>query len=340
MSGLGDQRSFPWPVASATGVGSMPGTDPAEAMAVVLGELPDLPHLAELPARGPGAEMVGRTAALLVDLPVQITVRGWRLAGRAGRDQRRAADFLAADLDVVADKAAGYRGTFKIQVCGPWTLAASLELRSSVQPALADAGAVADVRASLAEGVARHVADVAGRVPDATILLQVDEPALPAVLDGAVPTASGLRRLPAVDEPSAADGLRVVLSAAAVPTVVHCCAPGIPFHSVIAAGADAVSFDVGLLRRQDEDAFGEVVETGLGVFAGAARPDAAARDIAGEVIAVWRRIGLPTGELSKRVVVTPPCGLAGVPPDDARGRLARCREAAKLIPELIEEGVR
>jgi len=309
-------------------------------MAVILDELPDLPHLAELPARGPGADMVGRTAALLVDLPVQTTVRGWRLADRVGRDQRRAADFLAADLDAVEDRGAGYRGPFKIQVCGPWTLAASLELSRSVQPALADAGAVADVRASLAEGVAQHVAAVARRVPGATVLLQVDEPALPAVLDGAVPVASGLRRLPAVDEPVASDGLRAVLGAAAVPTVVHCCAPGVPFRCIMVAGSDAVSFDFGLLRREDEDALGEVVENGLGVFAGAARPDAAARDIAGEVIAVWRRIGLPAGQLSERVVITPPCGLAGVSADDARGRLARCREAAKLIPELIEEGVR
>ena len=54
----------------------MPGTDPAEAVAVVLGELPDLPHLPELPARGPGADLTGRTAALLVDLPVETTPAG------------------------------------------------------------------------------------------------------------------------------------------------------------------------------------------------------------------------------------------------------------------------
>ena len=71
-------------------MGSMPGTSPDEAIAVVLGELPDLPHLPELPARGPGADLIGRTAALLVDLPVETTARGWRLAERRGRDQRRA----------------------------------------------------------------------------------------------------------------------------------------------------------------------------------------------------------------------------------------------------------
>ena len=54
----------------------MPGTDPAEALAVVLGELPDLPHLPELPARGVGADLTGRTAALLVDREVDEQRRG------------------------------------------------------------------------------------------------------------------------------------------------------------------------------------------------------------------------------------------------------------------------
>ena len=42
----------PWPPGAATGIGSLPGTDPAEATALVLGELPDLPHLPELPGAG------------------------------------------------------------------------------------------------------------------------------------------------------------------------------------------------------------------------------------------------------------------------------------------------
>ncbi len=62
-------------------MGSMPGTDPREIMAVIIGELPDFPHLAELPARGPGADLIGRTASLLVGLPVETTARGWRLGG-------------------------------------------------------------------------------------------------------------------------------------------------------------------------------------------------------------------------------------------------------------------
>lgn len=350
----------------------MPGTDPREAIAVILGELPELPHLPELPARGPGADVVGRTASLLVDMPVQTTPRGWRLAAKPGRDIVRAAGLLSADLDAMEEAAAGYEGTFKIQACGPWTLAASLELSRSVEPALADAGAVADLVTSLAEGLAAHVAAVRRRLPAATVILQLDEPALPGVLAGSVPTASGLYRVAAVDGSDAADSLRTVLDRASAPTVVHSCAPEIPFGCIKKAGATAASFDLGLVRRGDEDAFGEAVESGIGMFIGAVpamppasvlarggtllpgghprapdgpeppasgrRLDSDGREAAASVIDLWLRIGLPAGKLTEQVVVTPACGLGGATPSYARTALERSQAAARLIPELIEEG--
>ena len=347
---VSSEEQFGWPAQSATGLGSMPGTNPDEADAVILGELPNLPFLPELPARGPGADLVGRTAALLVDLPVETTATGWRLAERRGRDLGRAIGMLEADLDAMEAAAAGYAGAFKIQLCGPWTLAASLELTRSIEPALADAGAVADLTASLAEGVAAHVADVRRRLPGAALLVQFDEPALPGVLAGSVPTASGLGRVPAVDNPVVADRLRAALAAAQAPGMIHCCAPNVPFSVVMSAGARAVSFDLGLLRREDEDSIGEVAEAGLGIAVGAvpalqdavqARgPEDVARSTAEAIIALWRRIGLPLTALSQQVVVTPACGLAGASPAAARDVLAQCQAAARLIPELIEEGVR
>jgi hypothetical protein len=328
----------------------MPGTDPREAIAIVIGELPELPYLPELPARGPGADLVGRTASLLVDLPVQTTAGGWRLAAAPGRDLSRAASLLSADLDEMEEAAATCDGPFKIQACGPWTLAASLELSRSIEPALADPGAVADLVASLAEGLAGHVAAVRRRLPSATVILQLDEPALPGVLAGSVPTASGFYRVAAVDDSDAADSLRAVLDAAAAPTVVHCCAPEIPFSCLKKAGATAVSFDLGQFRRADEEAFGEAVESGVGMFIGAVparpqprargqRPDSDGREPATAVIDLWRRIGLPLADLTRQVVMTPACGLAGAPPSYARTALERSQAAARLIPELIEEGV-
>jgi hypothetical protein len=151
-----------------------------------------------------------------------------------------------------------------------------------------------------------------------------------------------------------------VLDAAGAPAAVHCCAPEIPFNSLTNSTAAAVSFDLSLLRRADEDAFGEAVESGMGMFIGAVpalprpaaaattssrppvapTPDRLARDTAAAVIDLWLRIGFPAGRLTEQVVITPACGLAGAPPSYARAALERCQAAARFIPELIEEGVR
>jgi Cobalamin-independent synthase, Catalytic domain len=335
----------------------MPGTDPDEAMRIVLGELPDLPHLAELPARGVGADLTGRTAALLIDLPVEITPTGWRFSGRPGRDLSRARGLLATDLDTLEETAGGYRGLLKIGVCGPWTLAATIELARSQEAALADPGAVADLTTSLAEGIRAHVGEVRKRVPGADVLLQLDEPALPMVLAGGLPTASGLNRLPAPEAAAAEAGLRAVIGAAQAGTVVHCCAPKVPFGMIEAVGAQAVSFDLSRLQREEEDGFAEAVEAGLGVLAGAVpatAPDVAPPTGIGplpdpgvtarRVVELWRRLGWPAAGnagpagIAAQVVITPACGLAGAPPGYARAALAQCREAARLLPELIEEG--
>jgi hypothetical protein len=326
----------------------MPGTDPAEVVAVVLGELPDLPHLPELPARGPGADLTGRTATMLRDFPVETTAGRWKAAARPGRDQRRAQGLLLADLDAVQEAAGAWTGPFKIQVCGPWTLAATIELSRSQNPVLADPGAVADLIASLAEGVAAHVAEVRGRIPGADVLLQLDEPALPAVLAGSVPTASGLNRVGAIDTTVTRDGLHTVLDAATAVGLVHCCARDCPFQIIKDAGARAVAFDLSLLRPggREQDELAEAVEAGLGVLAGvleisSERPDSSrpgqVKDVVARVTELWHRMGIPAAGLERQVVLTPACGLAGASPAGARAALARCREAARLLPELIEE---
>jgi hypothetical protein len=330
----------------------MPGTDPAETARIVTGLLPDLPHLAELPARGPGAEMAGRAIALLVEMPAVVTPTGWRLAPGGGRDLARARSFLAHDLDALEEAADGYHGPLKIQVCGPWTLAASVELPGQ-QPALADPGATRDLAESLAEGIAVHAAEVARRVPGARVLLQLDEPSLPAVLRGGVPTASGLRRLAPVEEAIVEEGLRATFervrqrmpdSVREPFSIVHCCAAGMPFGLIRGTGARAVSFDLRLLRRRDEDAFAEAAEAGLGLLAGVVDipaerrgggPAASVKETMMPVADLWRRIGLPPGRAAEQVVLTPACGLAGADNGQARAALARCRDAAGALAEEL-----
>jgi hypothetical protein len=340
----------------------MPGTDPAEAMRVIAGELPDFPHLPELPDRGPGADLTGRTAGLLIDIAVEVTPRGWRLAERPGRDLVRARSMLSSDLDVLEEVLDGFGGPVKIQLCGPWTLAATLELPRTMNVAIADPGAVADLTASLAEGAAAYAADVAKRVPGAQVVVQFDEPALPAVAGGLVPTASGLSRLAAVEADVLRERLAQVIAATQGYTVVHSCAASVPFGIIKSAGADAVSFDLSQLRRGEEDGVAESAEAGMGLLTGAVpavpAPDtgaaglgragrrdpagpgdgsAEARETAERVIRFWRRLGLSLATCAEQAVITPACGLAGASPDQVRAALTRCREAASMLPELIEE---
>ncbi|GLZ05322.1 hypothetical protein Acsp03_27880 [Actinomadura sp. NBRC 104412] len=335
------EPDLPWGPGTATGVGSYPGVDPEETLRIVLGELSELPHLPELPDRGPGADMIGRTAGLLVDLAVRVEPSGWRFSDRPGRDTRRALDHLARDLDVLEELAGGHDGPFKIQVTGPWTLASGIELRHGDRT-LKDPGAVRDLIASLAEGVAGHVADVRRRLPRARILLQLDEPALPAVLAGGVPTASGFSRLPAVEEPIAEDGLRQVIDAvgdAAFP-IVHCCARRVPYGLLRSAGAAAISVDLKMVPERDDDALGEAIDAGVGLLLGVvpgtdtALPSLEAT--AAPVRELWRRLGFPAPRLARQVVVTPACGLAGATPRYVRAALARCRDTALMLYEAAE----
>lgn len=325
---------YPWGAGVATGIGSLPGTDIAEAVKTVLGELPDFPYLPELPARGPGADMVGRSAGLLVDLPVELYAARWRVAARPGRDARRTADLAERDRDALTEHAAGYLGPLKLQVTGPWTLAANVELRTG-GPLLRDAGAVRDLAGSLAEGLRRHIAEVAARVPGARVVLQLDEASLPAVLAGQVPTESGFGTLRAVEGTTAVATLSSLVEAVGVPVVVHCCAPDVPVGLIRGAGAVAVSLDLDLLTELEP--LGEALDAGFGLFAGAVPTMATSRPEAGEaadrVRQLWNRLGFPPERLPEQVVVTQSCGLAGATPEYARAALAAGREAARRLAE-------
>ena len=87
----------------------------------------------------------------------------------------------------------------------------------------------------------------------------------------------------------------------------------------------AAAVDLALVG--DLDPLGELLDAGLGLFAGAAAPTADA------VRRLWRDIGFPLERLPAQVVVTPACGLAGSTPDDARRVLSMCREVARQLGE-------
>ena len=321
----------------ASGVGSWPDTDVGKALSEVRDLLSEdgLPYLPELPARGPGADIIGRGAGLLADLEVDLQPMGWRFVDRPGRDAHRTSALLRQDLDELAEAFDGYEGDLKVQIAGPWTLASSIWLHRG-ERAVVDVGATRDLIASLAEGLRVHLRELGRLVPRANLVVQIDEPGLPSVLSGQLPTASGFGRIRAVDPTIAAEGLRDVVAAAGDrPTVVHCCAPDVPLALLRNTGVRAVSLDTALLGAKGWESVAATVESGVDLWAGVVATDGRrveVTDVIDPLVEAWSRVGLPLSDLSA-VTLTPACGLAGLSPSGARSVQRLVVDAARALTE-------
>jgi methionine synthase II (cobalamin-independent) len=336
-----------FPTAAATAIGSMPGTDPVEAAAVVVGELPDLPHLPELPKRGLGADIAGRTAAMLVDLAVEVVPSGYRVTSRPGGDHRTAVDHLRRDLDAFEEAVENSRPSLvKVQLAGPWTLTSEIELPRGHR-VMTDQGALRDFTESLAEGLTRHVAEIHKRT-GAEVIVQLDEPSIPAVLAGALPTPSGLSTVPAVAAPEARDVLAGVIDAARAatgqPVVVHCCASRPPVTLFREAGADAIALDATLLDGTPSaftDQLGEAWDSGCVFLLGLVpstdpRRPLSLHDAARPALELVDRLGFSRSILAERALPTPTCGLAGATTTWTRRALELTRDLGKAFVEPPE----
>ncbi len=331
--------------AAATGIGSLPGTDSHEWSRTIAGELPDFPHIPELPARGPGADLIGRTMALLAevapDLAVETTPVGWRLADAPGRVMSRARSWLSEDLDGVEQALAGRRGPLKAQLAGPWTLAAAVETRGG-ERAVRDHGACRDIAEALAEATAVHVREIQRRLPGVDVVLQLDEPSLPSVLAGGVTTASGLATYRAVDPARAQSHLAWVIDAAAGQGAlpgVHCCHPRAPIDLLRRAGVRMLSVDPQVLDEAQEEPLGSALESGVLILLGYAPslpvpvPDAQAlgERMAAVALTQYSRWGIPAESANAHVALAPTCGLAGADPAWARLVYAALGVAGRLV---------
>ena len=310
-----------------SGLGSLPGTDFAAAARMTFDKVPDLPYLPELPARGPWAAMVGRGLGLPGGLSAEWGAGEWRLSDAPGVDQRRARATWRDDLDQLEEVADGYTGPFKVAVTGPWTLAASVGVAHTGR-VLADTGARRDLAQAVAEGVGEVLSDLARRLPGADLVLQVDEPSLPAVAAGAVPTPGGFFRHRAVDLPELCRGLAWITAeparrGLAVPTVLHSCArwdggwplPALLRGDATSAGFDGVSVDLDQLGTPDWDALAGAADAGATLYLGCLPTTGEPRPLGVDavrrrVLTALDRIGGSDG-LADRLVLTPSCGLAG-----------------------------
>lgn len=321
----------------ASGIGSWPGVDVREAIVTIRDLFAEqLPYLPETPARGPGAELIGRGAGLLVDLPVDLQPSGWRLVDRPGRDAARTASLLTQDLDELAEAYQGWSGPLKIQLAGPWTLAAGLSLPRG-ERVLSDPGATAEIVQSLAEGARRHCDAITRLVPGATLTVQVDEPSLPAVLAGDIPSASGYGRMRAVDPRVASEGLaQVIAGLGELTTLVHCCHPKVPIPVIRDAGAGGVAVDTTLLTAGQWESIAVAIEDGMTLYAGAVASDGSSQreEVVRSLLTSWERLGL-TGGLLDEVTVTSNCGLAGLTSSAARNVCSVTVDCARELTDRL-----
>jgi len=326
-------------LAAGTGIGSWPGTSPRHAAEVVVGELVDLPYLPELPARGLGADMIGRAGALLVDISIDTVTRGYRIASRPSSVSRRATSMLEEDLDAFEEaweKAAGAGSgrPVKVQAPGPITLAAQLELANGHR-AITDPGAVRDLTASLAEGMAVHRAALARRL-GTEVVVQFDEPLLPAALAGRLTGVTALNPVHPVDEVLAIGLLDECVRAAGGEVLLHSCAAELPWTLLQRSAIGAVSVDVATLDAEGLDGLGAFVDSGrvvvLGLLPAVLTEGPPSLDeLVAAAAAVTDRLGFPRSVLGSRIGISPTCGLAGATEAWARAATALTQRAARAI---------
>lgn len=278
-----------------------------------------MPYLVETPERGPGADMVGRAAGMLVDMPVDLTSYGWRLAGGAGREVVSSQRMVRGDADTFAEALGEGHTLVKVQVCGPWTLAASLWLPHG-ERVLGDHGAVRDVSDSLAEGVAGYLSSVSEAVGGAQVVLQIDEPSCAAVNSGSVPTASGLHRVRAVPEGDMAalwsrwfDTVRKAPALSEV--VMHSCASRLPWKAIRTSGVEGLTFDHSLLTVQEIDDAAQTFDGPVSWWPSLPLADDLSA-VAKNVEVAANRLGVTEEQLT-RCTVTSVCGAADKTPHQA-----------------------
>lgn len=337
------------PQARGSGFGSWSGEDPLEACRTILGELgttPNVPYLPYLPDRGPGSDEVGRALALLVDLPVDLQPSGWRLVDRPGRDVRRAQSFLRSDTDALAEAADGYGGPLRVSTLGPWTLAGTVWLPRGERIAR-DPGAVRDLADSLADGLVQHLRALGRLVPGASFLVQLDEPGLPAVLAGRLPTLSGFGTLRAIAAGVAEETLTRVVTRLregvpgdlSVTVEVRCAVPEAPLPLLRRVGPDQLGVRADNLTPRAWEGVAVAVESGTRLSLGVIDPNVTRLPTASEVVAQvlrpWRDVGLTLADLAL-VDVVADRGLADHGPDRGRDVLALARAGAAALIETAQ----
>lgn len=339
----------------AYGLGELPGTSVAEAADMILGETGDLVHLPQLTARGLGSDGVGGTASLLEGINVDRGPRSWIMSARPQLETRRSRDLIERDLEVCAEVWNMKASTIKVQVTGPWTLAAQIEMANG-HKVITDRGAMRDLTESLISGVRAHLGRVAhsldvlsspgalySGLADPVVVLQIDEPLLPIINAGKILGTTEFENIPAVAEGDMAERLNQVIEAVrggGVSSVLLNQTGYRPLWEVAReSGADTVQLSLDLVRGNEHlDGFGraisEGVRLGLGITNSGDHVDELGekpRALAVRVAHFFDEIGLDRALLSSAVDVHPRSGISEGTLIDAAGAYRMARVVAGML---------
>lgn len=311
------------------GLGELPGASIIAAADIVAGETGDLRQLPILPARG--VDVVGLTTGILPGINVDAGPRSWVLSTRPQLRTRRIWDRVEADLDQ-CEQAWGTRiDAVKIQVAGPWTLSASIEL-SNGHRALTDTGALRDLTESLIAGIQEYSADVRARF-DTEVYVQLDEPLLAQVRDGSLPGTSQFDEIPSINDVDLGERLAGVIERAEVRYLNQTGYP--PLWKVAqVAGVETCQVTLDTVRGSEQyDGMGHALAAGMRVGLGMTRAgdDHDPRHLAVDVARMWDELGLDRTLLTHAVDVHPRGDLADCTLLDAAAALRTARAVADML---------
>ncbi|MFM7060915.1 MAG: hypothetical protein ACKOZL_07000 [Actinomycetes bacterium] len=310
----------------ATGIGSLPGSDAARAVEMVLAETPRLPFVPQLPNRSPREGMLAQWLEVLPE--VTVAPDG---AIVVDRDAASGAPTITIDpashsgLVALLAAARGREeefGRIKVQMTGPLTLGVAL-MRAGLPSALAFERA----KVCAAEWAAHLQATVEARLPATRMMLFLDEPALVRWAGGDDP----------IERDDAIDVLSSTLARVTCVTGVHVCGDG-DLRVAHAAGPDVLGLTASDALVAESDTIMRHLEADGWIAWGAVPTD---RPIGDSTEGPWRRLvglwcdltrrGCDPVRLRTHGLVTPACGLAGHGESQAVRALRVAREMADRI---------
>ncbi|MEX2100161.1 MAG: hypothetical protein WEB19_01990 [Acidimicrobiia bacterium] len=309
----------------ATGIGSLPHTDPRAAAQAVLRCLPELPAVPQLPSRSPREGMLAQWLGALAEVEVApdgvITVQGTSDAAPDCRFDTDTHAGLLTFLDVACELDTP-PARVKAQITGPLTLGTGL-IQAGIEPARAFRRAAETAR-EWAVAVEELISE---RLPGVGVVLFFDEPALVQWRRGRGP----------LEREAAIDVLSGALAAADCTTGVHVCGDG-DLGLALEAGPQVVGVEVRDELVSDAVAIARFLD-GDGWIAWGAVPTG--RPVGESADPHWRHLARVWCELTRRGcdpvplrtrgMITPACGLAGYGATQAERLLGIARELAARV---------